>query len=151
MTYLKSAMWVANVTTGSGAINRISTSTGQVLSSITAPAGRGEGLTHDGTNLVYSTMSRIHLLNPNTGAVRRSFASPGGSSRALAADGDRLFVGNSADGKITVWKPRISITEQVIEAPGSGTNQVEGLAYDRTRRELYVANQSENRIYVIRV
>jgi hypothetical protein len=150
MVYHGGKLWVANVTTGAGSINQIDPNTGQVLASLPAPAGRGEGLTHDGRHLIYSTGSRIYVLDPSSGAVRWSYPSPGGTSRALAAAGRRLFVGNSADGEISVWLPRLSMMEQTLNAPGRGNNQAEGLAYDAWRRELYVANQSENKIYVIR-
>jgi hypothetical protein len=149
LAYHGGRLWAANVTTGSGSINRINPTTGAVISSFSAPSGRGEGMTHDGTNLVYSTISQVYMIDPDTGAVRRSFPSPGGPSRALAADGDRLFVGNSSDSTISVWLPRTRIFEQTITAPGSGS--VEGLAYDRFRRELYVADQTDEKIHVIGV
>ena len=39
----------------------------------------------------------------------------------------------------------------VVLAPGAGANQAEGIAFDAAHNILYVANQSENRIYVLRV
>ena len=38
-----------------------------------------------------------------------------------------------------------------IAAPGGGAAQVEGLAFNPATNELFVANQSENTIYVGRV
>ncbi len=143
-------IWAANVTTGSGSINRIAPFGGNQVGSIPAPAGRGEGLAHDGRQLYYSTQNRIHVLNPATGAVRFSFIAPGGQCRALSIGGGKLFIGDGSTNRIRVLDARTRIEQVVYEAPGGGSRQVEGLAYDARRRELYVANQSENRIYVIR-
>jgi hypothetical protein len=38
-----------------------------------------------------------------------------------------------------------------VLAPGAGANQAEGIGFDAAHNILYVANQSENRIYVLRV
>ncbi|MEM7275315.1 MAG: S8 family serine peptidase [Actinomycetota bacterium] len=143
-------IWMANVTTGSGSINRVNPYSGALVSSIPAPAGRGEGMVHDGARLYYSTQNRIHVLSPSTGAVVSSFIPPGGPVRALAAGGGKLFLGDSTNGVIRVLDAGTRIEQVILEAPGGGDRQVEGLAYDPARRELYVANQSENRIYVIR-
>lgn len=143
-------IWAANVTTGSGSINRIAPFGGNQIGSIPAPAGRGEGLAHDGRRLYYSTQNRIHVLDPATGAVRFSFIPPGGQCRALSIGGGKLFIGDGSTNRIRVLDARTRIELVVYEAPGGGSRQVEGLAYDARRRELYVANQSENRIYVIR-
>ena len=35
-----------------------------------------------------------------------------------------------------------------IPAPGGGTAPVEGLAFNPSTNELFIANQSENRVYV---
>ena len=35
-----------------------------------------------------------------------------------------------------------------IPAPGGGTARVEGLAFNPSTDELFIANQSENRVYV---
>lgn len=91
------------------------------------------------------------MLHPTTGNVLRSFVPPGGTCRALTSGRGRLFLGNSSTGKITIIDASTRLPEVVIRAPGSGSAKVEGLAYDSRRRELYVANQSENRIYVVRV
>ncbi|MDH4279300.1 MAG: S8 family serine peptidase [Acidimicrobiia bacterium] len=143
-------IWAANVTTGSGSINRIAPFGGNQIGSIPAPAGRGEGLAHDGRHLYYSTQNRIHVIDPATGAVRFSFIPPGGRCRALSIGGGKLFIGDGSTNQIRVLDARTRIEQVVYEAPGGGTRPVEGLAYDAGRRELYVANQSENRIYVIR-
>lgn len=142
---------VANVTTGSGFVNTINPGTGAQIGSIPAPAGRGEGLAYDGSRLYYSTITRIHVLNPATGAVIHSYPPPGGSCRALAFGQGFLFSGNSAGGVITVFDRTTLAIRGTIPAPGAGTARVEGLAFNPATNELFVANQSENLIYVLRV
>ncbi len=142
---------VANVTTGSGSINRINPNTGAQIGSIPAPPGRGEGLAFDGTYLYYSTITRIYVLNPTTGAVVRSFPPPGGDCRALTYGRGYLFSGNSAAGVITVFDRNTLAIRGAIPAPGVGSAQVEGLAFNPSTNELFIANQSENLIYVGRV
>jgi subtilisin family serine protease len=142
---------VANVTTGSGSINSIHPVSGAQVSSIPAPAGRGEGLTTDGTFLYYSTISRIWVLKPTDGAVLNSYPPPGGSCRALAFGLGHVFSGNSAAGVITVFNPVTLAVRGTIPAPGGGTAQVDGLAFNPSTNELFVANQSENMIYVVKV
>ncbi len=139
---------VANVTTGAGSINSINPLTGAQVASIPAPAGRGEGLAFDGRNLYYSTINRIHVLNPATGAVLRSFPAPGGQCRGLAFGRGFLFCGNSSTGMITVINPVTLAVRGTITAPGGGTERVEGLAFNPATNELFIANQSENLIYV---
>lgn len=143
-------IWMANVTTGSGAINQVNPYTGAVTRSISAPTGRGEGLAIDGNRVYYSTQNRIHVISMSTGSVLSSFVPAGGPSRALASGGGKLFIGHSTTGRISVLDATTRIVQAIIEAPGGGDRMVEGLAYDPSRRELFVANQSENRIYVIR-
>ncbi len=138
----------ANVTTGAGSINRISHTTGNQVGSIATPLGRGEGLAYDGTYLYYSTITRIHVINPGTGAVVRSFPPPGGSCRALAYGHGYLFSGNSSAGMITIFDPNSLVVRGTIAAPGGGSAQVEGLAFNPISNELFIANQSENNIYV---
>jgi subtilisin family serine protease len=142
---------VANVTTGSGSINTINPVTGAQISSMPVPAGRGEGLAYDGTHLYYSTITRIYVINAATGALLRSFVPPGGKCRALAFDKGFLFSGNSATGVITVFDANTLRVRGTVAAPGRGTARAEGLAIDPTTNELFVANQSENTIYVGRV
>jgi DNA-binding beta-propeller fold protein YncE len=142
---------VANVTNGAGAINFIDPNTGAQVDSVAVPAGRGEGLAKRQRYLYYSTVNKIHVIRRSTGDVVRSFPPPGGACRALTYGGGYLFSGNSATGKITIFNPRTLKVRGTIPAPGNGSAQVEGLAYRRATRKLYVANQSENKIYVIRV
>jgi hypothetical protein len=142
---------VANVTTGSGSINTINPLNGAQVSSFTVPPGRGEGLAYDGTSFYYSTVSRIHVIRAATHAVVRSFIPPGGSCRALAYGDGYLFSGNSTAGIITVFHPQTLAIRGTIAAPGAGTAKVEGLAYNPATNELFIANQSENTIYVGRV
>jgi len=142
---------VANVTTGAGSINAIHSVTGAQVSSIPAPAGRGEGLTTDGTFLYYSTITRIWVLQPASGAVVHSYPPPGGACRALAFGLGHLFSGNSAAGVITVFHPSTLAVRGTIPAPGGGAAQVDGLAFNPSTNELFVANQSENVIYVVKV
>ena len=86
-------------------------------------------------------------MNPATGAVLSSFIPPGGDCRSLAYGNGFLFSGNSA-GKITVFDRTTLAVRGTIPAPGGGTAKVEGLAFDPAANELYIANQSENQIYV---
>lgn len=146
-----SAIRAANVTTGSGAINTINPANGAQIASLTAPAGRGEGLATDGTVLYYSTESRIHVLNRTTGAVLRSFVPPGGPCRGLAFGLGYLFSANSVSGVITVFHPVTLQVRGTIAAPGSGLARAEGLAFNPATLELFIANQSENLLYVGRV
>lgn len=139
---------VANVTTGSGSINAINPITGMQVGSIPVPAGRGEGLAYDGRLLYYSTITRIHVINPATGAVLRSFPSPRGECRALAYGQGYLFSGNSSTGVITVFDRNTLAIRGTIVAPGGGSAKVEGLAFKSSTNELFIANQSENTIYV---
>lgn len=143
-------IWMANVTTGAGSINRVNPYSGSMVGSLPAPTGRGEGLVHTGSRVYYSTQNRIHVLSPSTGNVVSSFIPPGGQCRSLAHGGGKLFLGDSAGGRITVLDAATRIEQAIIEAPGGGTRKVEGLAYDPVRAELFVANQSENKIYAIR-
>ncbi|MDJ0736584.1 MAG: S8 family serine peptidase [Nostocaceae cyanobacterium] len=142
---------VANVTTGSGSINSINSNSGNQVNSIPAPSGRGEGLAYDGTYLYYSTINRIHVLNANTGAVIRSFVPPGGACRSLTYGKGYLFSGNSNTGKITIFDPKTLAIRDTIPALGGGNNQVDGLAFSSCTSELYIANQSENLIYVVQL
>jgi subtilisin family serine protease len=142
---------VANVTTGAGSINTIDPSTGAQLGSIPVPTGRGEGLAYDGTYLYYSTVTRIHVIKPGTGAVVRSFPPPGGDCQALACGHGYIFSGNSSAGVITVFDRNTLAVRGSIPAPGGGTAKVEGLAFNPSTNELFIANQSENLIYVGRV
>lgn len=142
---------VANVTTGSGFINTIHPITGAQLGTMSVPAGRGEGLAHDGAYFYYSTITRIHVIKASTGAVVRSFVPPGGDCRALAYGAGWLFSGNSASGIITVFHPTTLLVRGTIAAPGTGSEKCEGLAFNVGSRELFIANQSENKIYVCRI
>ena len=108
-------------------------------------------MAYDGTHLYYSTVSRIHVLNPLTGAVIRSFPPPGGTCKALAFGGGYLFSGNSTTGTITVFHPVTLAVRGTIAAPGGGAQSVEGLAFNPATNELFIANQSRNTIYVGRV
>jgi subtilisin family serine protease len=138
----------ANVTTGSGSINSIDHVTGAQVGTIPAPAGRGEGLAYDGHFFYYSTESRIHVLNA-AGVVVRSYPPPGGTCRGLTYGSGYLFSGNSGAGRITVFDRTTLAIRSVLAAPGGGTNQAEGLAFNPSTNELFVANQSENTIYVL--
>ena len=113
--------------------------------------GRGEGLCFDGLFLYYSVESRIYKIDPATGAVVHSFPPPGGRCHALAFVRGYLLSGNSGTGIITVFDRFTLAIEGTIAAPGGGAARVEGLAFDPARSELFIANQSENRIYVGRV
>jgi outer membrane protein assembly factor BamB len=140
---------VANVTWGVGFINAINPSNGAQMSSIKAPPGRGEGLTYDGRHLYYSTITRIHQLNPSTGAVLRSFPVPGGG-RCRALTNDRrslIFAGDPFANEIIVFEKHSLHVVCRFKAPGKGSYRVDGLAYDRFSKTLYIANQSENLIY----
>jgi subtilisin family serine protease len=145
------AIRCANVTTGAGFINRINPITGGLLGSIPAPPGRGEGLEFVAGRLFYSTINRIFELNAATGAVIRSFPAPEGQCRSLAFGRGLMFSAQSTTGRIIVFNPTTMSVRGVVLAPGAGANQAEGIAFDGTSRRLYVANQSENRIYVLRV
>ncbi len=142
---------VANVTTGSGSINTIDPRTGAQIGTLRAPPGRGEGLAYDGRYLYYSTITRLYVINPSTGFVVRSFPSPGGECRSLAYGKGCLFSGNSTRGIITILNATTLVTLGVIRAPGSGNAKVEGLAFNPSTNELFIANQDENIIYVGRV
>ena len=140
---------VANVTTGAGRINSVDPSTGAQTGSVAVPPGRGEGMAWDGSSLFYSTVSRIHQIDGGAGALIRSFPVPGGGQcRALASDGGNLlFAGDKLANQITVFEKGSLRVLCQFGAPGTGTMRVEGLAYDASTKRLYIANQSENRIY----
>jgi len=140
---------VANVTGGSGSINSLDPSTGSQVSSIPAPAGRGEGMTHDGRSIYYSTGAEIHEIDPVSGAVARSFPFPGGGNcRALTSDGQGLiFAGDLSQHQITIFESKSLNVVCQFPAPGTGNRRVEGLAFDRSKRTLFIANQDENTIY----
>ena len=147
----RASIRVANVTTGAGSINTVDPRTGAQTGSLPVPPGRGEGLAYDGRYFYYSTISRIYVINRSTGAVVRSFPPPGGPCRALTYGRGYLFSGNSARGVITVFDARTRVIRGRIRAPGGGTAQVEGLAFNPSTNELFIANQSEDTIYVGRV
>jgi len=142
---------VANVTVGSGSINTINPRTGAQLGSLPAPEGRGEGLAYDGRILYYSTISRIHMINPSTGAILRSFPAPGGECRSLAYGKGYLFSGNSSTGIITVFDRNTLVIRGTIAAPGGASGKIEGLAFNPSTNELFIANQGDNTIYVGRI
>lgn len=148
MEWVGSSIRVANVTTGAGSINTINPTTGAQIGSIPAPAGRGEGLAYDGTYLYYSTITRIWVIKATTGVVVRSFPPPGGPCRGLTFGRGYLFSANSVTGVITVFNPNTLVVRGTIAAPGGGTAQAEGLAFNPATNELFIANQSENTIYV---
>ncbi len=79
----------------------------------------------------------------------RSFPVPGGGRcRALANDFRSLiFAGDPFANEITVFDKFSLAVVCRFAAPGSGSLRVVGLAYDRRRKVLYIANQSENKIY----
>jgi hypothetical protein len=143
---------VANVTTGAGSINTINPNTGAQTGTIPTPTGRGEGLTSDGTFFYYSTISRIHVIKKTAPfTVVRSFPPPGGgTSRSLAFGRGFLFSGTDT-GRIVVFDPVTLAIRGIIPAPGGGTAKCEGLAFNPLTDEIFIANQSENRIYVGRV
>lgn len=141
----------ANVTTGSGSINMINPYTGAQVDSMPVPAGRGEGMAYDGTYIYYSTINHIHAIRRSDGMVVRSFPPPGGPCRSLTYGRGYLFSGNSAAGQITIFDPNTLQVRGTVPAPGGGANQCEGLAFRRSTNDLFVANQSENRIYVLRL
>lgn len=151
MVWDGTAIRAANVTTGAGSINRINPYSGAQVGSIPAPPGRGEGLAFDGRWLYYSTIGTIHIIRPSTGTVQHSLPAPLGQSRSLTYGRGMLFSGNSSTGEIAVFDPWTGSVHAIIQAPGSGSHRAEGIAYDARRRELFVANQSENTIYVLRV
>jgi len=149
MTWDGKFIRVANVTNGAGFINSINPSNGLQVGSTPVPPGRGEGLTYDGKYFYYSTISHIHQLNPSTGAAIRTFPVPGGGRcRALACDGRSLiFAGDPFRNEIIIFdKSSLNVVCR-FSVPGRGTYRVDGLAYDRQKRILYIANQSENIIY----
>src|SRR5215213_622047 len=143
---------VANVTTGAGSINTINPITGAQTGSIPTPAGRGEGLAYDGTFFYYSTITHIHVIKATAPfTVVRSFPPPaGGTCRALAFGKGFLFCGTTA-GTIVIFDPVTLAVRGIVAAPGGGTAKVEGLAFNSLTDELFIANQSENRIYVAKV
>jgi subtilisin family serine protease len=145
------AIRCANVTTGSGVINRINPITGAQIGSIPAPPGRGEALEYVAGRLFYSTIAKIFELDATTGVVIRSFPSPEGQCRSLAYGHGLLFSADSSAGRIIVFNPITMSVKGVVLAPGAGANQAEGIGFDAAHKILYVANQSENRIYVLRV
>ena len=149
MTWAHGRIQVANVTWGVGFINAVNPVTGAQTGSIPAPPGRGEGLTYDGRHYYYSTIARIYQLNPATGAVVRSFPVPGGGRcRALTNDYRSLiFAGDPFANEITVFDKVSLAVVCRFKAPGRGNQRVDGLAFDRYRKILYIANQSENKIY----
>lgn len=149
MTWDEKVIRVANVTTGSGFINSINPINGVQVGSIPAPHGRGEGMTYDGKYIYYSTISKIYQLNPLNGAIIRSFPVPGGGRcRALTSNGSSLlFAGDPFKNEIIVFEKNSLNVVCHFKAPGTGEYRVDGLAYDRRRKILYIANQSENVIY----
>jgi subtilisin family serine protease len=142
---------VANVTTGAGSINRINPFTGAQTGSIPAPTGRGEGLVMVGRRIFYSTINQIHELHAADGRRLRSFPAPGSACHGLTFGRGYLFSANSRTGIITVFNPWTMWIRGTIAAPGAGTRRAEGIAFDPRRLILFVANQSENLIYAIRV
>lgn len=145
------AIRAANVTVGAGSINRINPATGAQIGSIPAPPGRGEGLEVVGPRIYYSTIATIYELLASTGVVLRSFPAPEGQCRALAAGLGYLFSAQSSSGRIIVFNPVTMVVHGIVNAPGGGANQAEGIAFDSRRRILYIANQSENMIYALHV
>ena len=80
-----------------------------------------------------------------------SFPAPGGTCRALAAGLGHLFCGNPVTGRIYVVELSTHLVRDAFMAPGGGTERVDGLAFNPVTRELFIANQGENIIYVGRV
>ncbi|CAN5902359.1 hypothetical protein BH23ACT10_BH23ACT10_11810 [soil metagenome] len=151
MAWDGSALRVANVTTGAGVINRINPLSGAQLSSIPAPQGRGEGLASVGGRLYYSTINTVHVLSAGTGAVLESFPAPGANARGLTSGQGLLFMANANTDLITVVDRDTRKVRGTIAAPSDGNQQVEAIAFDSARDELYVANQARNIIEVLQL
>lgn len=152
LEWVRNSIRVANVSDPeSGWINTIHPSTGGQIGAIQVPAGRGEGMAYDGAHLYYSTISRIHEIHPTTGHVYRSFASPGGPCYALAYGNGRLFSGNRNSSVITIFDRQTLAIRGYVTVSGIGPTRVDGLAYHRAKKELFVADQSLNTIFVGRV
>lgn len=144
-----SRIQVANVTTGSGFINAINPVNGAQTGSMAVPPGRGEALTIVGNFYYYSTLNRIHVINRATGIVVGSFIPPGGPAYGLAYGDGMIFSANDQTGEITLFDPITRIVKGTLSAPGGGTDKAQALAYNESLNRLYVANQSENTIYVL--
>ncbi|MEJ2433154.1 MAG: hypothetical protein P8Y53_08300, partial [Pseudolabrys sp.] len=119
--------------------------------SIPAPPGRGEGLAVVGSRLFCSTTTQIHELRASDGQLLRSFPPPGGHCHDLAFGRGYLFSVNARTGIITVFNPWTMWIRGIISAPGGGKRRAEAIAFDPRRLILYVANQSENLVYALRV
>jgi hypothetical protein len=143
------SLQVTNVTTGAGFINAIHPSSGVVLGSLPAPAGRGEALAIVGADYYYSTISRIHRIRRATGAVSSSFVPPGGACHGLAFGAGLLFSVNAATGQITAFDPVSLIVKGILVAAGAASANAQALAYDNVNRRLYVGNQNHDRIDVL--
>ncbi|WP_062055096.1 S8 family serine peptidase [Aquimarina longa] len=141
----------ANVTTGSGSINKFHPFNGSLAGSISAPAGRGEGLTFYGSYAYYSTINKIHKIKKSNGVLLNSVPAPGGSCHAIVYGDGYLFCGNTNTGKITVVKRSNFKLRDTIIAPGGVNKRVDALAYDTYSNTLYIANQKLNKIYKVKL
>ena len=146
-----SYIYGANVTTGSGKINKFLPFSGSVAGSINTPTGRGEGLVVVGSYFYYSTINRIYKIKKSNGSVVSSFPAPSGACHALAYGDGYLFFGNTNTGKITILTQNNLRYRGVIIAPGGSQKRTDGLAYDPYKNELFIANQKRNKIYKMKV
>lgn len=142
---------LAGTISPNGWIKRLNPLTGAEVARIFAPSGRGQGLGRIGNTIYYSTVTKIHRIDLITEAILGQFPAPGGDCFALAGHGDRLFCGNSTRGVVTVFDVATSTIFGDFPVPGGGVRAVDGLAYDPATKELFVANQSLNTIFVLRL
>jgi len=164
------SIWVTQSVNGPSVIKKISPQTGMVRATYTAPWADepehfGKALGWDSnTNFMYSSAgyyhqggTKVQLLNDTAGVVS-SFYPPSGilvDSLAIAKSKDlrAILIGDNKTGKLHALRYDAPQYEFLGSAdlPGSGYYRAESMAYDEVKNELYIASESDQIIYVVRV
>jgi len=144
-------LFAGQVTNGADFIRVYDTATGNFLRTYAAPGGAGsrrEGLAFKAPNsLLVSTISRFFEVDAMTGAAILTWTMPAGvSAHGLAYDGRSVITCSPLNTTISFLDPLTGAVRGSIPVPGA-INGCHGLAYDGCY--LYVANQVDNRIYVM--
>jgi clostripain len=119
-------------------------STGEVVTSFSAPGTGPLGLAWDGEYLWNADWETemIYKINPSTGSVVQSFSSPGGRPFGLTYDGTYLWVAVRDDSTIYKLNPATGSVLGSIPSPGINP---QGLTWDG--EHLWVSDYYDNDIY----
>jgi hypothetical protein len=96
--------------------------------------------------------SEYHYYDTFKQRVLDHFPAPEGACYSLAADTKYLYCGTAKPGRIIVYDVAAGSAFGHLTVPGSiAFRSVEGLALDPVTRELYVADPTVNKIFVLKL